>query len=84
VIQIPLIENHTAKELCNLFQESELLDAIAYIELVFRQEVIPGCELFRLGIDLNYSTQELWAVQNRLALAVHHMNTSNHPGCRAA
>lgn len=84
MIQIPLIENHTPNVLCERFQESELLDAIAYIELVLRQEVIPGAELFRLGITaFSYSTQELWAVQNRLALAVHHIRANRNQG-RAA
>lgn len=73
MIQLPRIEKHTAHVLCERFQESELLEAIAYIELVLRQEIIPGGELFLLGIDLNYSIQELLAVQNRLALAVYHI-----------
>jgi hypothetical protein len=78
MINIPQIGNLTAKELCGLFQEPELLDSIAYLELVINKQLSPGAELFRLGIELNYSTQELWAVQNRLALAIHHIRKANH------
>jgi hypothetical protein len=73
MIPLPWIGNLTAKELCGLFQESELLDTIAYLELVINKQVSSGAELFRLGIELNYSTQELWAVQNRLALGIHYL-----------
>ena len=93
MIYLPEIGDRTARELCGLFQEQELLDAIVYLELVITKRVIPGAELYRLGIDgLNYSVQELWAVQNRLALGVLHMRTqeslmvpdSSHSGYRAA
>lgn len=74
MIELPEIGHRTAQELCGLFREQELLDAIAYLELVIEKRVIPGAELFRLGVDaLNYSTQELWAVQHRLALSIHHI-----------
>lgn len=74
MIELPEIGNRTARELCGLFREQELLDAIAYLELVIKKQVMPGAELFRLGVNaLNYSTQELWAIQHRLALGIHHI-----------
>lgn len=74
MIYLPNIETKTADALVGVFEEDELLCAIAYLELVYTGKLIPGPELFRLGIDaLEYTDQELWelwAVQNRCALAI--------------
>ena len=74
MIELPNIECRTADGLVGVFDEDELMCAIAYLELVYTERLIPGPELFRLGISpLEYTDQELWAVQNRCALGIQKM-----------
>lgn len=78
MIDLPNIDGKTADGLVGVFDEDELLCAIAYLELVYTGKVIPGPELFRLGISpLEYTDQELWAVQNRCALGIQKMRSKD-------
>jgi hypothetical protein len=64
-------ENWPAHILARTFSESQLSDGIAYLELVRIEELTPGPEMFRLGVSpLSYTTEELEAVQRKLALAI--------------
>ena len=64
-------EHWPAQVLAKTFSEDQLADGIAYLELVRTGELTPGPEMFRLGVSpLDYTTEELEAVQRRLALAI--------------
>lgn len=71
-MELPNIRDcSTVKSIANVFKESELLESVAYLELVINGKIKPSRELLNLGIKFyNYNIQELQAVQNRLALAV--------------
>lgn len=67
------INNWPASTLAKSFSYDELSEIISYLQLALDGEVIPGAELYRLGIDaLNYTNEELQAVQNKVALAISH------------
>jgi hypothetical protein len=71
MIDLPLTEHWPANVLARAFTEKQLCEAIAYLEMVRTSEMIPGPEMFNLGISpLNYNTEEIVAVQRKLALAV--------------
>jgi len=71
MIDLPPTEHWPADVLARAFTEKQLCEAIAYLELVRTSEMIPGPEMFNLGISpLEYSIEEIVAVQRRLALAV--------------
>ena len=71
MIELPATEHWPAKVLAKTFSERQLCEAISYLDLVLTGELIPGPEMYQLGIDvLNHTEEELRAVQNRLALAI--------------
>lgn len=70
-IELPPIESWPVSVLVKTFAEEDLCEAIAYLEMVRTSEYTPGPEMFNLGISpLEYSNEEIVAVQCRLALAV--------------
>jgi hypothetical protein len=71
MLDLAPIEHWPAPVLASAFSEKQLSEAIAYLELVRTGKLVPGPEMFRLGVSpLDYSPQEIVAVQNRLALAI--------------
>jgi len=73
MLDLAPIEHWPAPVLARTFSEKQLYEAIAYLELVRTGKLVPGPEMFRLGISpLEYNQQEIVAIQHRLALAVHH------------
>jgi hypothetical protein len=71
MLDLPPTEHWPARILAKSFSEEDLARAIAYLELVRSGEYIPGPEMFVLGIDvLEYTTEEVEAVQRKLALAI--------------
>ena len=65
------IDHWPAKILAKTFKEDDLLEAISYLDLVLKEELTPGPEMFSLGISpLDYNKEELVAVQHRLMLAL--------------
>lgn len=73
MIDLAPTENWPAHVLAKTFSEDRLYEGIAYLELVRTGEVTPGPEMFRLGVSpLDYTNEEIEAVQRKLALAVSH------------
>ena len=71
MIKLPCIGHWPAHVLAKSFSEEDLCRGISYLELVKREVVIPGPEMFALGISpLDWSVEEVIAVQNRLSLAI--------------
>ena len=69
--ELPPTEHWPAKVLARTFSEVQLREGIAYLERVRTGKYTPGPEMFNLGISpLDYTSEEIEAVQNRLALAI--------------
>lgn len=72
-VDLPNLENESARELARWISEEQVERAIAYLELVRLEEIQPGPEIERvLGSDslLTWTVWELVAVQNRLGLVL--------------
>lgn len=82
MLVLPPTEHWTANVLSRAFTRRELCEGIAYLELVRSGKFVPGPEIARLGIDpLTHTSEELDAVQRRLALAVLHQDLATRDTC---